>query len=230
MSDGQALLLKRTDYREADVVVTLFTTAYGKVSALARGARNSRKRFGGSLEPIHTLDVDLDEPKRGDLFELRSATVLVPRLHLSQDLEKLQAAGKVLSWLRDALPERHPEAQLWDSTLGLLDALELGQDTATELSLATFGLHFLALLGWGLDFEACVKCGKVCPPGKPGTLSAARGGLVCTACGGGKTRLDAAQRVRLAETTQGLAALEPGDAGLALRLVEEALASHANLT
>jgi DNA repair protein RecO (recombination protein O) len=230
VSDGQALLLKRTDYREADVVVTLFTAAHGKISALARGARNSRKRFGGSLEPIHTLDVDLDEPKRGELFELRSATVLVPRIALSQDLDKLRAAGKVLGWLRDGLPERHRETQLWDSTLVLLDELERGDALRTELTLATFGLHFLALLGWGLDFESCVKCGRECPPGKPGTLSAARGGLVCAACGGGKTRLDAAQRVRLAQTSQGLPSLQHSDAGLTLRLVEEALASHANLT
>jgi DNA repair protein RecO (recombination protein O) len=230
VSDRQALLLKRTDYREADLVVTLFTTTFGKVQALARGARNSRKRFGGSLEPIHTLDVELDEPKRGDLFELRSATVSVPRLYLSRDLEKLQAAGKVLGWLREALPERHREPQLWDLAVGLLDALESREGLDTDTTLATFGLHFLGVLGWGLDFESCVKCGKVCPPGKSGTVSASRGGLVCTSCGGAKTRLDADSRRRLSETSQGAATLEPNEAGLTLRLVEEALASHANLT
>lgn len=229
MSDRHALLLKRTDYREADLVVTLFTSGYGKVQALARGARNSRKRFGGSLEPIHTLDVDLDEPKRGDLFDLRSATVDVPRVHLSQNLEQLQAAGKVLGWLREALPERHREPELWDLTIGLLDDLETRRTLDTDTALAIFGLHFLTLLGWGLDFENCVKCGKVCPPGKPGTLSASRGGLVCMTCGGAKTRLDATLRLRLAETSHGGTTLEPSDAGLALRLVEEALSSHANL-
>jgi DNA repair protein RecO (recombination protein O) len=223
------LLLKRTDYREADLVVTLFTSGHGKVRALARNARNSRKRFGGSLEPIHTLDVDLDEPKRGDLFDLRSATVDVPRVHLSQNLEQLQAAGRVLGWLREALPERHREPELWDLTIGLLDDLEARRTQDTDAALATFGLHFLALLGWGLDFETCVKCGKVCPPDKPGTVSASRGGLVCMACGGAKTRLDVTLRLRLAETSQGGSRLEAGDAGLALRLVEEALSSHANL-
>jgi DNA repair protein RecO (recombination protein O) len=230
VSDRQALLLKRTDYREADLVVTLFASGLGKVQALARSARNSRKRFGGSLEPIHTLDVELDEPKRGDLFDLKSATVSVPRLGLSQDLEKLQAAGKVLGWLRDALPERHWEPELWDVTMRLLDTLETQRALDTDATLAAFGLHFLSLLGWGLDFESCVKCGKECPPGKPGTISASRGGLVCTTCGGGKTRLSASLRLRLAETSAGNLALLPDDAGLALRLVEEALATHANLT
>lgn len=230
MSDRQALLLKRTDYREADLIVTLFTTSFGKVQALARGARNSRKRFAGSLEPIHTLDVDLDEPRRGDLFELRAATVSVPRVNLSQDLEKLQAAGKVLGWLRTALPERHREPLLWDSTIRLLEDLDSRQPLETDTTLAAFGLHFLALLGWGLDFDSCVRCGRVCPSDKSGTLSATRGGLVCAACGGGKTRVDAALRARLSETSLGESTLQPADAPLALRLVEEALASHANLT
>lgn len=216
--------------KEIDLVVTLFTAGFGKVQALARGARNSRKRFGGSLEPIHTLDVDLDEPKRGDLFELRAATVSIPRVHLSQDLDKLQAVGKVLGWLRQALPERHREIELWELTVGLLDALESRDATDTDTALATFGLHFLGLLGWGLDFESCVKCGKECPQGKPGTISASRGGLVCTSCGGAKTRLDAAARVHMGEASRGAYTLEPNEAGIALRLVEEALASHANLT
>lgn len=230
MSSRHALLLKRTDYREADLIVTLFSASYGKVSALARGARNSRKRFAGSLEPIHTLDVDLDEPKRGELFELRTADVAIPRVHLSQDLEKLQGAGKVLGWLREALPERHPEPELWELTTALLESLDHPQTQGTDVALGSFGLQFLSELGWGLDFESCVKCGRPCPEGKPGTISASRGGLVCTACGGGKTRLDAGLRLRLAQAAQGTPSLRAEDAALTLRLVDEALATHANLT
>lgn len=230
MSNRHALLLKRTDYREADLIVTLFSATHGKVRALARGARNSRKRFAGALEPIHTLDVDLDQPKRGDLFELRSSDVAIPRVHLSQDLDKLQGAGKVLGWLRDALPERHPEPELWELSSALLASLDAPQTRNTDVELGSFGLQFLVLLGWGLDFESCVKCGKSCPEGKPGTLSASHGGLVCTACGGGKTRLDAALRLRLSQAAQGAASLHVEDAPLTLRLVDEALATHANLT
>lgn len=230
MSDRQALLLKRTDYRETDLVVTLFTTSYGKISALARSARNSRRRFGGALEPLHTLDVDLNEPRRGELFELRAASVSVPRVNVQQDLEKLQAAGKVLGWLRQALPERHREPELWSSTVGLLDTLDSHGSLDADTTLAVFGLHFLNLLGWGLDFDSCVRCGRACPKDKSGTISASRGGLVCMACGGGKTRVDAELRRRLSETSQGNPTLQPDDARIALRLVDEALASHANLT
>lgn len=230
MSDRPALLLKRTDYREADLIVTLLTSDFGKVQALARSARNSRKRFAGALEPVHTLSVELDPPKRGDLFELRSAEVSVPRVHLPLHLDRLQAAGKLLGWLRDALPERSQEVELWQLAIDLLDALDSSRPLDVEGVLASSGLHLLALLGWALDFENCVRCGKPCPDTKPATVSAIRGGLVCSACGGGKTRLDPQMRRRLASASQGLPSLTPEDSAVALRLVEEALASHANLT
>ena len=57
--ETKALVLRRTPYREADLVVTLFTAELGQVSALARAARKSQRRFGGSLEPFHTLEVEL---------------------------------------------------------------------------------------------------------------------------------------------------------------------------
>ncbi len=139
----------------------MFSARYGKVQALARGARRSRKRFGGALEPIHTLDVELQEPKRGDFFELAQASIFQPRLVLPQSLERLQFAGKLLSWLRKALPERAPEPELWRLSNGLLDRLDTKDAPDPALVLSEFGLHFLQLLGWGITFDVCVRCGRV---------------------------------------------------------------------
>ena len=71
--ETEALVLRRTPYREADLVVTLFTAELGQVSALARAARKSQRRFGGSLEPFHTLQTELDEPSGAELMTLRTA-------------------------------------------------------------------------------------------------------------------------------------------------------------
>lgn len=230
MTERLALLLKRTDFRELDVIVTLFSARYGKVQALARGARRSRKRFGGALEPIHTLDVELHEPKRGEFFELASASVHHPRLALSQSLERLQCAGKLLLWLRKALPERSPETDVWHLANALLDRLDTDADSSCELALGEFGLQFLQLLGWGITFDACVRCAKPCPPNKSGHVTAAAGGLVCRQCGAGKTLLSAEQRERFSHSSNGTHELLSTDARTALVLVEEALAAHAEMT
>ncbi|HEV8244483.1 MAG TPA: recombination protein O N-terminal domain-containing protein, partial [Polyangiaceae bacterium] len=53
--DSEALVVRRVEYGDSDLVLGLFTQKLGRISALARGARRSQRRFGGALEIIHTL-------------------------------------------------------------------------------------------------------------------------------------------------------------------------------
>ena len=101
--ETRALLLARVVFGESDLVVTLLSWADGKVSALAKGARKSQKRFGGALEPFQTLSVALEE-RRGDLWSLQRAEVQRPRVRLLGRLEAVTAAGEALRWTRHLLP------------------------------------------------------------------------------------------------------------------------------
>ena len=60
----RAIVLRTVDYGESDRVVTLLTAERGKLAAFARGARASRRRFGGALEPFTLLAVEARE-RRG---------------------------------------------------------------------------------------------------------------------------------------------------------------------
>jgi DNA repair protein RecO (recombination protein O) len=228
----RALLLKRVEYGEADLVLSFFTERYGRVSALARAARRSTRRFGGALEPMHTLELGLEERPKSELFVLREARIAVARLGLTDNLSRLEAAGRALSWARRAAPPRTPEPELWRALEALLDRLA-NRDAAIEPKrlLAAAGLQILATLGWGLDFERCVRCGKECPPDQIALLDATHGGLVCRACGGARVRLDGPTRERLAKAaaTGDAEALSNADAELASSLVDAVLKAHAGL-
>jgi DNA repair protein RecO (recombination protein O) len=227
--ETRALLLRRVDYGESDLILGFFTEKLGRISALARGARRSMKRFGGSLEAMHTLYIRCDDPARGDLSMLREARIEVPRTTLVADLDRLQAAGRALAWVRRVAPPRIPEPEVWAALDRLLDRLSTRSDPRSpSLHLASAGLSLLSAFGWGLDLEHCVRCGRPCPPSVPALLDAARGGLVCRACGGGRTRIEADARARLARAATGDdGALDESDAELALDLVEQAMRAHA---
>lgn len=227
----RALLVKRVEYGESDLVLTLFTERFGRVTALARGARKSTRRFAGALEPMHTLEVRLEERPERELFGLREARIATPRLALTSELSRLEAAGKALGWLRRAAPARTPEPELWHGIEALLDRLAEPGRVDAERVLAAAGMKLLGTLGWGLDLERCVSCGKPCPEGQSGLVDAARGGLVCRSCGGARRRLDGALRHRLARAgaTGDPAALETDDAAVALDLVEHVLRAHAGM-
>src|SRR5256885_1386001 len=65
-SFDEAMVLRQTPFGESDAVVTLFTRAHGRISALARGARASKRRFAGALGLLVLARVDVKRRPRGD--------------------------------------------------------------------------------------------------------------------------------------------------------------------
>jgi DNA repair protein RecO (recombination protein O) len=226
--DSLALVLGRVNFRESDLILQLFTEKLGRISALARGARSSKKRFSGSLEPIHTLFIELTEKPRGDLHTLREAHIATPRIHLVGDLERLETAGKALSWVKKAAPHHTAEPALFRAIIFLLDELNhpQAQHSPRDL-LAGFGVRLLEVLGWGLYLTSCVSCGKPCPDGRAAWLHPERGGIICRECGGGPIRLHGAAReeMRIASQKDGAPVHSEHSANVLL-VVDRALAAH----
>jgi DNA repair protein RecO (recombination protein O) len=240
-----ALLVRSVPLGESDLVVTFFTKAEGKLSAMVRGARRSQKRFGGALEPIHGLAVRLADRGK-ELCSLEEARVERPRSGITGDLARMDAAGHALRWVRHLCPPRTPEPGVWDALVGVLDALDVVSrpgDPAAAVTpvqdLAAFGLRLLAAMGYALDLSQCVSCGKPCPRGRSAFVDAARGGLVCTTCGGARRTISADLR----EAALALSSLSSGgrappslgervltaeEAGELVDLVEEGLVAHAS--
>jgi DNA repair protein RecO (recombination protein O) len=243
-----ALVLRRTPYGESDLIVSLFTESLGQVSALARSARKSQRRFGGNLEPLHTLEIQIEQAAGSDLLRLCEARIVGARVYLLQDLRAMEAAGKFLNWIRHASPELTPEPLLWDLSQSCLDELddavrERQPHRAVEappsgpsppsaaLTLASHGLRLLVICGWRLELEYCVQSGVRCPDGKAATIDPERGGLISRAHGGASLAVAGPTRQRLIATQAGAArALEESDAELALELVERCLRAHAGVS
>jgi DNA repair protein RecO (recombination protein O) len=224
----RALLLRRTDYGESDLVVALFTERLGRVSALARGARKSQRRFGGALEPMHTLAVRLDEKSGAELLVLAEASIDRVRTRLTSRLEHMDAAGRALGWVRRASPPRTIEPEVWRVLSELLDRLDdPTAPVAPRVELAEAGLRLLSAFGWGLELFRCVSCGKPCPEGRAAQIDVERGGLVCRSCGGARVRLPGATRTRMAEAAGGSAgALEASDLDVVVELTDRAFRAH----
>lgn len=242
--EENALLLRAIPYGESDLVTQLLTESRGRVSAMVRGGVRSRKRAGGAFEPFHTIHARLED-HGGELLTLREASVVVVRLRLVSSLAAMEAAGRVLRWVRALCPPRTPEPEVFAIASATLEALDqlasLGDAPATEVAALTAwaGLALLAATGFGIELDACVACGKACPPDRSALVDVARGGIVCRACGGGGVRFDAetrrsASRVGLvtidAIATEGVEALgAPGEVRAVARLaalVSRALEHH----
>jgi DNA repair protein RecO (recombination protein O) len=205
---AQGIVLGTVDYGEADRVVTLFTRDRGKVSAFAAGARKSKRRFAGALEPLTLLTVDLVE-RNGTTFRLDQARIDRPFLPIRGDLARIARALYAVELSRELVREQEPNEALFSLLLGYLELLEAG--AAGPTSLLAFELTALSLAGFRPRFEDCAVCGGPLPSGAGPDAAEVRfdpehGGAVCAACVG---RSPAGRRVA-PEVIAGLGRIQAG--------------------
>jgi DNA repair protein RecO (recombination protein O) len=223
--ESEALVVRTVEVGESDVVATLVTERAGKLAAVVRGARKGSRRVGGALEPVHTVAVLLDD-KGSELTTLKEARIVRLRPGVVSSLETLEAAGVALRWARHLFPPRTPEPEGWQVLVELLDGLDAGTHTPHR-HLARAGLAMLAAVGYALDLERCVSCGRACPDGRPACIDPARGGLVCRACGGAPAILDGTARAAARSLMEGdLGGVDDSGARAILAVVDRAMAAH----
>jgi len=77
----EGIVLRSLRYGEADRILHLYTPDRGRVSAIAKGVRRAKSRFGGRLEPFFRLNLVLHEG-RSDLLTVTAAETVdgYPRL------------------------------------------------------------------------------------------------------------------------------------------------------
>jgi DNA repair protein RecO (recombination protein O) len=219
--ESEALVVRTVEVGESDVIATLITEQVGKVGAVVRGARKGSRRIGGALEPIHTISVLLED-RGAELTTLKESRIVRTRPGVVASLDALDAAGVALRWARHSFPPRTPEPEGWSILVELLDVLD-GGARSPRSELARAGLRMLAAVGYAIDLERCVVCGRPCPEDKPACVDPGRGGLVCRSCGGASTVLSPAVRAAARSTHE----IAPDSAETILRLVDLAMAAHA---
>jgi DNA repair protein RecO (recombination protein O) len=226
---SRAFVVRVVPYGEADVVITLFTEALGKVAAMARGARKSRRRFVAALEPMHTVQVTIDELPGAELFGLREAVVVVPRTHILGDLDRMNAAGKALRWARGMQP--YAGSGVWLGSKRSSDVSMIRPTRSPGTHLAASGLRMLRHFGYGPTRRLRALRAPVIR--RAPRTSTPDQGLICQSCGGGQSphhHWSTPPRGRLSAAAVGRdAALLAGDTAVAQKLVDEALAGHAGL-
>jgi DNA repair protein RecO (recombination protein O) len=190
-----AVLLRAVDYRDADRVLTLFTQELGKISAIARGARASKRRFSGTLEPYAVIRVGLT-PTRSDLFALDGAEVVRVFSAILSDLDRMEAAAGALTLVRESREVRISDRPLFLAVVQFLQLVDHEGDV-TRARLLAFAMRVLSLNGMAPRLDVCGRSDEPVPANKPAYFDPALGAVVARRFGGGPFLLDADTRQRL---------------------------------
>jgi DNA repair protein RecO (recombination protein O) len=157
LKESEAIVLRTYPLRESDLLVTLFTRLEGKVRGVARAAKKSRKRFGGSLEPLTYVKVAYDDRERNELARLDSCEVLESPLATEVSYPRAVALGHVAELLDELLPDREPNDAVFRLALSVLSQLR-GKDY--WLPITYFDLWMARLMGYLPELTECLNCGR----------------------------------------------------------------------
>ena len=178
----EGIVLRSIRYGEADRILHVFTPELGRLSAIAKGVRKAKSRFGGRLEPFFRLNLVLHEG-RSDLLTVTAAETVRGHRRLREDGRGLDVAARGCDAVDRMFDPGDPHPGVYHllaNELALLDA-----DPARHATLANalaFRLKLLLAAGFSPQLAACAACGE---REHLSGFSGAAGGVVCSACEAG---------------------------------------------
>jgi DNA repair protein RecO (recombination protein O) len=180
----EAVVLRSMRYGEADRILHLYTADLGRVSAIAKGVRRARSRFGGRLEPFFRLQMELHQG-RGELLTVTGAHTVDGHPRLRGDARALDAAARACDAVGRLFETSEPHPNVFNLLCRKLSLLEAqsaaGRSPTGHGPALAFRLKLMLAAGLAPQLGACASCGE---REHLAGFSGAAGGVVCGACEG----------------------------------------------
>jgi DNA repair protein RecO (recombination protein O) len=175
---SEGIVLRSLRYGEADRILHLYTPNLGRVSAIAKGVRRAKTRFGGRLEPYFRLRLVLYQG-RSDLLTVTSAETLQGHPRLREHAGGLDAAARACDAVGRLFDDGEPHSGVYHLLANELALLDARPELATRANALAFRLKLLLAAGFAPQLAACAGCGE---SEHLAGFSGAAGGVVCPAC------------------------------------------------
>ena len=157
LKESEAIVLRTYPLREADLLVTLFTRAEGKVRGVARSAKKSKRRFGGALEPMTYVRAFYDVHERQELVRLDSCEVLESPMATEVTYARAVALAHVAELVDELLPDREANDAIFRLTISILHAM---RGSNVWMPVTYFELWLTRLVGFLPELTECIVCGR----------------------------------------------------------------------
>lgn len=198
----EAVVIKTTNLREADRIVSFFSKDYGRMQGIAKGVRRIKARYGGKLELFTRVHVIFFQklapmqgrgfPERHPLLPITQVDVLESFSQLKLDFPRIVGASYIAEFMNRVFEDydaTHPN--VYDLMCDTLRALS----TADQIRniLPAFEIKLLAHLGYAPTLNRCVRCQSpfIAPDDSAPTastqtaqwgFSSSAGGVLCPRC------------------------------------------------
>jgi DNA repair protein RecO (recombination protein O) len=179
----EALILRSADFGESDRIVHLLVPDSGRLTAIAKGARRSVRRFSGTLDLFNHLRVLVQPQRSGALSRLDQATLVEAFTPLRRETRRFAIGCYLLEVLDRLAPEGGARADMRRLFRFALAALRAAATGTPDARLRVFiELRALEALGLRPELRRCVRCGEALGGTGQVHFHVADGGTLCGRC------------------------------------------------
>ncbi|HEY50523.1 MAG TPA: DNA repair protein RecO [Dehalococcoidia bacterium] len=173
----EAIIIKKTRLREADVIFTFYTPNLGKIQAFAKSVRKTRSKMAGHLELLTYSQVSLARGR--NLDTIIGSQTINSFLPLKSDLWLTSFGLYVIELVNQFTADNVENPALFQLLRETME--QLCRTGNRELTLRYFELHLLDEVGYRPQLHQCVSCQKPLEP-VVNSFSPSSGGMLCPDC------------------------------------------------
>ncbi len=177
---SKGIVLRSIRYGEADRILDLYTLDAGLVSAIAKGIRRTKSRFGARLEPLSCVDF---VAYGGRTLDTVTQAETIRSFHgIRENLARFEAAAGIVGSVRALSGGDEADRRVFNLLYNALDALE-SRDSGFESVEAALGLKLSILAGYAPQLDSCLNCEtNLDEAPEPLHFAPEHGGVLCAVC------------------------------------------------
>ena len=175
---AEGIILRHSEFGEADRLLTIYTREMGKVRTIAKGVRKARSRKAGHVEPFTRTQLQLARGR--DLLIITQVEAIDTFSALREDLVLLGYASYIIELLDQSTYDEEENRSLYNLLSRTLTRLNRGD--MPNLVTRYYELRLLDYIGFRPQLFTCTVCENEIEP-EDQFFSARRGGVLCPRCG-----------------------------------------------
>lgn len=175
----RVIIISYMKFKEADKIIRAYSPHFGRISAIAKGARKTKSKFGARLEPFSYCELVLYKGRNLDI--VTQIEILEPFLNIKENLKKLAYAYIIADLILRSGGESD-SARIFPFFLFSLKELQKIDESLLKQWLIAFQLKFMILSGYKPILDKCSYCGRKIERLKKNVFSFSDGGLLCDDC------------------------------------------------
>lgn len=173
----RGIIIRRTNFGEADRIITLLSADRGKIKAIAKGIRKINSRLSGNLELFCLTNFNIAEGKNLDV--VTGALIEKCYINLRNNLAATRKAEYFAEIINKTTEENDPHPEIFE----LFDqCLENLNTTNSDILIPYFEWNLIADIGYFPELKKCISCRKKINENEKIYFNISHGGIICENC------------------------------------------------